>query len=132
MPSPLTQEQLDEFKKRLERRRAEVVDELRAAMLASENEHYIQLAGTVHDLGEAAVADQLSDLANSLMERQLRELQSVDRALQRIADGRYGICTGCGGAIELERLRADPAVERCIACQERYEKDHPGRYRPTL
>jgi len=45
-------------------------------------------------------------------------LVDVDQALQRIQGRRFGLCTACGGAIELERLIAHPAAARCWSCQQ--------------
>jgi DnaK suppressor protein len=41
--------------------------------------------------------------------------------LKRVADGSFGECVDCGEAIARARLEANPAAERCIACQERAE-----------
>jgi len=54
-------------------------------------------------------------------------LDDVERALQRIDDGTYGVCTSCGGSIGLERLRALPQGELCIRCQTRDEQAHKPR-----
>ncbi len=45
-----------------------------------------------------------------------REIVEIDAALARIADGTYGACEVCGGAIGRDRLRALPEVRRCQAC----------------
>ena len=45
-----------------------------------------------------------------------REIVEIDAALARIADGTYGTCEVCGGAIGRDRLRALPEVRRCQAC----------------
>ena len=45
-----------------------------------------------------------------------RELSEIDAALARIADGTYGSCEVCGGAIGRDRLRALPEVRRCVTC----------------
>lgn len=47
------------------------------------------------------------------------EIESLDRALVRMADGTYGRCEVCGGTIAPERLAARPAATRCIACASR-------------
>lgn len=57
---------------------------------------------------DAALAAQ-----NALIER---EILSVDRALERIAEGRYGQCVRCGDAIAPARLEARPEAALCIAC----------------
>jgi RNA polymerase-binding transcription factor DksA len=46
------------------------------------------------------------------------ELVEIDAALARIAEGSYGQCEVCGGAIGRDRLRALPAVRRCVTCSE--------------
>ena len=49
------------------------------------------------------------------------ELKEIDAALARIEDGGYGLCTGCGDAIALERLRVLPFAELCIECKQAQE-----------
>lgn len=43
-------------------------------------------------------------------------LIEVDAALERIADGTYGWCQGCGRGIPDDRLRARPEARLCAAC----------------
>jgi RNA polymerase-binding transcription factor len=56
--------------------------------------------------------------ANDETQRELveQELVEIDAALARIADGSYGTCEQCGGAIGRDRLRALPEVRRCVNC----------------
>jgi DnaK suppressor protein len=42
----------------------------------------------------------------------------VERALERIEDGTYGICLACEKPIAERRLKAIPWVGLCIHCQE--------------
>ena len=48
----------------------------------------------------------------------LKELLEIDAALARIADGTYGTCEVCGGAIGRDRLRALPEIRRCVSCSD--------------
>jgi DnaK suppressor protein len=48
-------------------------------------------------------------------------LRLIQRALERINDGSFGICAGCEGAIGLKRLQAVPWASHCIHCQEQAE-----------
>ncbi|MDZ7260536.1 MAG: TraR/DksA C4-type zinc finger protein [candidate division KSB1 bacterium] len=48
-------------------------------------------------------------------------LYHLDRALERIADGTYGLCVGCGKPISRERLEAVPHARLCIACKLKEE-----------
>ncbi|HEY5274486.1 MAG TPA: TraR/DksA C4-type zinc finger protein [Acidimicrobiales bacterium] len=43
-------------------------------------------------------------------------LQEIERALQKIEDGSYGICERCGKLIAADRLEAMPATALCISC----------------
>jgi len=58
----------------------------------------------------AAVLDELSG-------SELRELQEVDAALQRLKNGTYGRCERCGAAIKRRRLRAIPEARICLQCE---------------
>lgn len=58
----------------------------------------------------------------SLHEKRLRNLQDIDRALERIADGSYGQCLHCGQQIEKQRLEYLPSASYCMKCKEEMEK----------
>jgi len=45
-------------------------------------------------------------------------LREIDGALERIGDGSYGACTGCGGEIGRGRLKSVPTATRCLACDD--------------
>jgi RNA polymerase-binding transcription factor DksA len=44
------------------------------------------------------------------------ELEELERALARMADGTWGRCEQCEGAIGRDRLRALPETRRCLGC----------------
>jgi len=46
----------------------------------------------------------------------------IERALERIQDGNFGICAVCCEMIGLKRLQAVPWASRCIECQRRLER----------
>lgn len=45
-----------------------------------------------------------------------KTLARIQASLDRIAQGTYGDCVKCHAAIETERLRAIPEVDRCGGC----------------
>lgn len=53
-------------------------------------------------------------MAAETKRRHLRQVQMIDAALQRLADGEYGFCVVCGEHIDTARLALDPAVPTCI------------------
>ena len=79
-----------------------------------------------------AQADAERDLAIALGERESAELIAIDAALQRIADGSYGLCVDCGVAISTARLHANPTALRCVDCQSRLEQAQGGARPATL
>jgi len=64
--------------------------------------------------------DEVEEYTNLLpVEQALEgELQKVEKALEKIKKGRYGICEKCGHAISKARLEAYPQAEFCRKCQE--------------
>jgi RNA polymerase-binding protein DksA len=118
----ITKAQRDELQRALRKRRAALRAEIRGDVARSREESFGELSGSVHDTGDESVADLVSDLDNAETGRDLQELREVEAALERIAAGGYGSCSSCGGPIGFERLRAQPAAARCIACQRREEK----------
>lgn len=127
---------------------SEQFDDLRQALIGRKNELTLEvedgsrqrleddkdrnLAGAVGDAGDSSSATEQADLRNSQIERDVAELRSIDAALARFEEGSYGLCTRCGGEIGEARLRANPAAERCIACQTAYEKQYAGGGTPSL
>jgi DnaK suppressor protein len=43
-------------------------------------------------------------------------LEDVERALQKLDEGTYGVCDSCGAAIPTERLEARPWSVLCVDC----------------
>jgi DnaK suppressor protein len=43
-------------------------------------------------------------------------IDDVDRAIEKIESGTYGVCDACGAVIPLERLAALPATAHCVGC----------------
>ena len=46
----------------------------------------------------------------------------IDRALERIDSGTYGLCIGCGMPIPEERLQAVPWAALCVPCSAKPAK----------
>ena len=46
----------------------------------------------------------------------------IDDAIERLANGEYGICMDCGGKISEARLMARPYAIFCIDCKSRHEE----------
>lgn len=49
------------------------------------------------------------------------QLHMVQRALKRIENNTFGICTSCGETIPEDRLRVNPSSDMCMRCAEENE-----------
>lgn len=50
------------------------------------------------------------------------DIVRIKKALERLRRGSYGECIDCGTKIPQERLTLIPEAERCISCQNIFEK----------
>ena len=69
------------------------------------------------------LADQASQAVQVGTDRALRyvhkqELDHLQEAWTRYGAGQYGICEGCGGQIESDRLNALPYATECAGCRK--------------
>lgn len=128
----LSQAQADQIRRLLRDRQRALREEIRQGLLKSGTAHHKDMAGIVSDAGDESVANMLEDLELADVDRDVRELREVEMALERAGGEGFGACTDCNGAIGLPRLLAYPAAARCISCQERHERMHPGGGTPRL
>lgn len=119
---PWTQEELDELQQEL----ADDAERLRVEVEAAEHE----LADLMRDYGDGAGDDQ-ADAGSATLEREqelslannTRELlQQVVHALDRLADGTYGVCESCGEPVGKMRLQAFPRATLCLTCKQKQER----------
>lgn len=71
-----------------------------------------------HDPEGSTIAFERSQ-TNALRESATAHLAAIDAAIAKLAEGTYGSCERCGGAISPERLEARPAATTCITCASR-------------
>jgi RNA polymerase-binding transcription factor DksA len=129
---PLTPKQTEELRGIVEKRRAQLAAELREDAARARDEPYAEHAGIAPDTGDESVATLIADLEQADLTRDLDELRALEAAWQRLQDGTYGTCSECGGEIGYERLKANPAAVRDVACQTHFEKTHASSSTPTL
>jgi DnaK suppressor protein len=128
----LTPQQTDELKALVENRRAALLREVGIDLDRMREDRMDNVVGAVPDPGDESVQSLIQDLDQADASRDLTELRMLEAARARIAGGTYGICSNCGQDIAFERLRANPAAERCIRCQTQFEKKHASHNRTTL
>lgn len=74
------------------------------------------------DVGDAATDGETNELNTQLAALESRELLQINRAIQAIRKGHYGICEVCENPIPIARLQALPFTAMCIDCQREQEE----------
>jgi DnaK suppressor protein len=91
-------------------------------------EDEVELEGGGDDFSET----DSGDMSQSIFDREMdasvgegieRRLGEVERALQRIDEGTYGVCVDTGEEIPRGRLEAVPEAIRTVEAQQRFEKE---------
>jgi DnaK suppressor protein len=68
------------------------------------------------DTGQVtAERGEVEALAGTLLETRA----DVERALQKVEEGSYGVCEKCSSRIAPARLEANPLARQCITCASR-------------
>lgn len=109
---------LRKFKELLERRKQELL-----AQAASVREPVYAIE--VEDLPDEV--DLASSESNQSMSIRLRGrerilIRKIEKALQKIEEGTYGVCEKCSDEITVRRLEARPVTDLCIRCKEEQER----------
>jgi DnaK suppressor protein len=92
------------------------------ARLQEETAGGLQLANRSEETDDDAIADLETSLDAAALERTTLRLRETESALARLRDPAYGLCLDCGADIPYVRLLADPAAQRCVACQSERER----------
>ena len=107
------------------------LEAIQSELLDKKGELELELAGLyqekfsddqVQDPADQALSSTMESLRSTMQDTRLEEYRRINRALEKINDGTYGICVDCDGPISEKRLQSFPNAERCIVCQEEYEE----------
>lgn len=87
-----------------------------------EDDPYLQEGrdvGNAEEMDEAILEDR-AKVEHDLKKRRVETSEKqVDKALDRLAKGEYGICEVCGEQIDHARLEAFPEATKCLACSSK-------------
>jgi DnaK suppressor protein len=112
------QDALLRLQKQLLTRRSEIQKKLYDDMNSLRDEN----GGSTGDTVDAAFDAGSNEMASALAEMDSRELNQIERALTRLAQGTYGLCEACSERIPVGRLNALPYTTMCIECQRENER----------
>jgi DnaK suppressor protein len=117
----MEQNELNRFRKLLEDKRKEIEDEADRMLTELNNR-----SGNIPDPNDRATAETDRNFELRIRERERKLLPKIEAALERINDGSFGQCEGCGCEIGLKRLEARPVTALCIDCKTLQEKNEKG------
>jgi DnaK suppressor protein len=125
--SELDERFIAQQKDRLQNLKEELL-RIRTGMLADERQRAENEGDTQPDSGDMSQEMFTREMDATIGEQVQRRLKDVDRALQKIDEGTYGICDDTGEPIPKGRLEAVPEAIRTVEAQQRYERER----RPPL
>ena len=107
------------FKKRLTDWKNEIVES---------NSKGLYLSDIDNEIASSDIVDQASSQTEKTVEmrtlnRQIKLLSKIDKAIKKINNNTYGYCEETGEPIGLKRLIARPIATLCIEAQEKHEKN---------
>ncbi len=120
----LTSEQIAELRGILEERRHTIVGSIGERQ---SEERDVSTSRVVGDEMDEASFEGTSSMTSKLLERDVRLLQEIDRALAKLAEGNYGLCEGTGEPIGFARLRLQPWARYSVSYQEELEREQRTR-----
>ncbi|MEW6118021.1 MAG: TraR/DksA family transcriptional regulator [Nitrospirota bacterium] len=77
-----------------------------------------QAYGAGGEDGDISASLQIEDVSITALNVRRDMIRQIDRALQRLRDDEYGICSECGDEIDERRLKVMPFASLCRDCQE--------------
>ena len=131
MAGELGEQEIEQLRRRLEQRRAELSAHIRESLHEADDERYLQVAHDVGDMEDHALAQLQVDANLATIHREIEEFRAVQAALIRVGQGTYGRCIDCGETIAAPRLEAQPIASRCLSCAEAHERTQATSH-PTL
>ena len=113
--------ELEEFKTLILEKRRVVADDL---AVAKEKADEVLKNNSVNAIYSSHIADAGSDQQEMeknyyMMDRENTFLQYLNRALDMLDAGTFGICTSCGKLINKERLMEVPHTSSCFDCKSK-------------
>ena len=114
----LSAKDLKRFKKMLEDSRTAILAKARKTMEEESNFDTDDLPDEI----DQASSEYAQSMAFRLLDREKLLLAKINKAIQRIDDGSFGLCERCEEPISLKRLEARPVTTLCIRCKEEQEQ----------
>ncbi|GAB5046029.1 RNA polymerase-binding protein DksA [Thermodesulfovibrio sp. TK110] len=111
--------------------RQERILEIKKKLLEQKRQILIDAGVMLSNLPSESNLSEIGDIASQeidrsfllrLRDRERKLLKKIEKTLEKIENGTYGICESCGAEIPIERLEARPVTDLCIECKTEQEE----------
>jgi DnaK suppressor protein len=108
----MSEKQQEHFRHILAKWKAQLLIEMDRTM------HHLQdEAANFPDPNDRATQEEEFSLELRARDRERKLIRKIEETLQKIDEGEYGYCDGCGVEIGIRRLEARPTANLCIDCK---------------
>tara|TARA_B100000029_G_C17432255_1_gene908298 strand:- start:652 stop:1020 length:369 start_codon:yes stop_codon:yes gene_type:complete len=116
-----TKKELKEFKDYIMNKRNECVEELEQSKGRADNMVQNESTSAIYSshMADAGSDQQEIEKAFYWVARENKFIQYLNRALDKIDDGTFGICSSCNSLINKERLLEVPHTNSCFECKNK-------------
>ena len=115
----MSEKQKTYFKKRLVDWKNEIIELNSKGLYLNNVDHEISSP----DIVDQAASQTEKSVETKTLNRQIKLLSKIEKAINRIKDNTYGYCEETGEPIGLKRLIARPIATLSIEAQEKHEKN---------
>ena len=118
-----TTRELKNFKSLILDKRIKVIEELdesRKRAGEARDNNSVNAIYSSH-MADASTDQEEMEKSYYWMDRENKFLQYLNRALEMIGEGTFGICTTCNNLISKERLEEVPHTSKCFNCKSQKE-----------
>ncbi|ACI20338.1 MULTISPECIES: RNA polymerase-binding protein DksA [Thermodesulfovibrio] len=114
-----------------EKSRQKRILEIKKKLLQQKQQILIDAGIMLSNLPSESNLSEIGDIASQeidrsfllrLRDRERKLLKKIEKTLEKINNGTYGICEACGAEIPIERLEARPVTDLCIECKTEQEE----------
>jgi RNA polymerase-binding protein DksA len=117
---------LAKIRSQLERERKRLQTEL-AQLQASAQPTEVRREGSPFGKREEEATESFELEKRLALEKQIKEkLNEIEHALDKFAQGTYGLCDACGQPIDPARLEALPEANLCLNCKAKNVRSRPS------
>ncbi|GAB6183088.1 RNA polymerase-binding protein DksA [Thermodesulfovibrio hydrogeniphilus] len=112
--------------------RNEAIQEIKKLLLKQKEQILIDAGIMKSNLPSDSNLSEIGDIASQeidrsfllrLRDRERKLLKKIEKAIEKIENGTYGICESCGAEIPIKRLKARPVTDLCIECKQEQEEE---------